>query len=184
MESTAWDPGPPPRPSTETCLPVRDSPLLKTTRAPLPSLRRVPRRALFPQREQPAAASPGILTQVRWFVRRSGTGQQAVQLLPLQGAVQGLLFAEGGEGPLGRRLRLRRLEHLGVWNRVHARDVQVAAVVGGLASIRRDERRHPAPVRVAQGFAFLGAVGEEVHAWGRRKRDCRGSALKDCGQRP
>lgn len=127
------------------------------------SLRRTTCWTLFPQREQLDTAFYRILTQIRWFVRRSCTRQQSVQLLPLQGAVQGLLFAEGGEGPLCRGLRLWSFKHLGVWNGVHARDVQIAAIIGSLAPIRGDKRRHPAPIRVAQGFTLLGAVGEEIH---------------------
>lgn len=104
-----------------------------------------------------------ILTQIWWFVRRSCIRQQSVQLLPLQGAMQGLLFAESGEGALCPRLDFWRFKDLGVWNRVHAGDMQVAAVICSLASIRRDKRRHPASVRVAQCFTFLGAVGEKIH---------------------
>lgn len=91
--------------------------------------------------------------------------------------MQGLLFAESGEGTLCPRLDFRRFEDLGVWNRVHAGDVQVATVICSLASIRRDERRHPASVRVAQRFTFLGAVGEEIHTW--KKRNHRKEKGKD-----
>lgn len=61
---------------------------------------------------------------------------------------------------------------------VHAGHMQVAAVVGPLAPVGGHERRHPAAVRVAQGLALLGAVGEQVSAWrcirGRQKGRRRG----------
>lgn len=118
---------------------------------------------LFPEREYFATAFYGILTQIWWFVRRSCIRQQSIQLFPLQGAVKGLLFAEGGEGPLRPRLGFWSFKHLSVWNRVHARNMQIATIISSLASIRRDKWRHPAPIWVAQGFTFLSAVGEEIH---------------------
>lgn len=187
IQSIALDCCQQPCPSPETCLPVRESvfpqwsaacvqqPLfstfLKALWTPLRLLRSRTCGTFFPHREQLETAFYGILTQIGRFVRRSRARQQSVQLLPLQRAVEGLLFAEGGEGPLCRRRRLRSLKHLGVWHRVHARDVQVAAIIGSLAPIRRDERRHPAPIRVAQGFTFLGAVGEQIHTWERGEKE-------------
>lgn len=124
---------------------------------------------LFPKREYFDTAFYVILTQIWWFVRRSCIRQQSIQLLPLQGAVKGLLFAEGGEGPLRPRLGFWSFKHLGVWNRVHARNMQIATIISSLTSIRRDKRRHPAPIWVAQGFTFLSTVGEEIHTFGQKK---------------
>lgn len=202
IKSIALDCCQQPCPSTETCLPVHYSfsprksaaclqesllSLFLKTIWTLFSLRRTTWWTLFPPRERLDTAFYRILTQIWWFVRRSCSRQQSLQLLPLQSAVKGLLFAKGGEGPLCRGLRLWSFKHLGVWNRVHARDMQIAAVIGSLASIRRDKRRHPAPIRVAQGFTFLGAVGEEIHTCEREKETADvgftsvalGIALKD-----
>lgn len=129
---------------------------------------------LFPQRERWRAAVWAVLTQIWWFVRRSCIRQQSIELLPLQTVVQGLLLAEGGEGPFCPGLGFWCFKHLSVWNGVHARYVQIAAVIRSLASIGRDKGRHPAPIRVAQGFTFLCAVGEEIHACKHeRKRNYR-----------
>ena len=118
---------------------------------------------LFPEREDFDTAFYVILTQIWWFVRRSCIRQQSIQLLPLQGAVKGLLFAEGGEGPLRPGLGFWSFKHFSVWNRVHARNMQIATIISSLASIRRDKGGHPAPIWVAKCFTFLGAVGEEIH---------------------
>lgn len=48
---------------------------------------------------------------------------------------------------------------------VHAGDVQVAAVVRSLAPVGWHKGRHPAAIGVAQGLAFLRAVGEKVGAY-------------------
>ena len=132
-------------------------------------LRRMTCWTWSPQGEHFDTAWYVILTQIWWFVRRSCIRQQSIQLLPLQRAVKGLLFAKGGEGPLCPRLGFWSFKHLGVWNGVHAGNMQIAAIISSLASIRRDERRHPAPVWVAQGFTFLGAVGEEIHTCERER---------------
>lgn len=124
---------------------------------------------LFPQREYFDKAFYVILTQIWWFVRRSCIRQQSIQLLPLQSAVKGLLFAKGGERPLRPRLGFWSFKHLGVWNRVHARNMQIAAIISSLTSIGGDKRRHPAPIWVAQRFAFLSAVGEEIHTCKQKK---------------
>lgn len=124
---------------------------------------------LLPQREYFDKAFYVILTQIGWFVRRSCIRQQSIQLLPLQSAVKGLLFAKGGERPLCPRLGFWSFKHLGVWNRVHTRNVQIAAIISSLASVGGDKRRHPAPIRVAQRFAFLSAVGEEIHTCKQKK---------------
>lgn len=88
--------------------------------------------------------------------------------------MKGLLFAEGGEGPFCPGLGFWCFKHLRVWNGVHARYVQIAAVIRSLASIGRDKGRHPAPIGVAQRFTFLRAVGEEIHACQHeRERNCR-----------
>lgn len=105
-----------------------------------------------------------VLTQIWWFVRRSCIRQQSIELLPFQTVVKGLLFAKGGEGPFCPGLGFWCFKHFSVWNRVHARYVQIAAVIRSLASIGWDERRHPAPIWVAQCFTFLCAIGEEIHA--------------------
>ena len=118
---------------------------------------------LFPEREDFDTTFYVILTQIWWFVRRSCIRQQSIQFLPLQGAVKGLLFAEGGEGPLRPGLGFWSFKHFSVWNRVHARNMQIATVISSLAPIRRDKGRHPASIWVAKRFTFLGAVGEEIH---------------------
>lgn len=120
---------------------------------------------LFPQRKHCLAAFWTVLTQIWWFVRRSCIRQQSIQFLPLQSAVKGLLFAKGGEGPLCPRLGFWCFKHFSVWNRVHTRNVKIAAVIRSLASIRRDKRGHPAPIRVAQCFTFFRAIREEIHAY-------------------
>lgn len=48
---------------------------------------------------------------------------------------------------------------------IHARDMQIAAVVRPLAPVGRHKGGHPAAVRVAQGLAFLCAVRKQVSAW-------------------
>lgn len=129
---------------------------------------------LFPQREHFHTALWIVLTQIWWFVRRSCIRQQSIQLLPLQSVVKGLLFAEGGEGPFCPRLGFWCFKHFSVWNGVHARYMQIAAVICSLASIRWDKGRHPAPIWVAQCFTFLCAIGEEIHACKHeRKRNYR-----------
>lgn len=105
-----------------------------------------------------------VLTQIWWFVRRSCIRQQSIQLLPFQSVVKGLLFAEGGEGPFCTRLGFWCFKHFSVWNGVHARYMQIAAVICSLASIGWNKGRHPAPIWVAQCFTFLCAIGEEIHA--------------------
>lgn len=55
--------------------------------------------------------------------------------------------------------------------------MQVAAVVGGLPSLRGDEAGHPAAVRVAQGLALLGAVGKQVGTC--EGQDAKGG-FRDC----
>lgn len=125
--------------------------------------RTTPLWTLFPQREHFHTAFSVILTQIWWFVRRSCISQQSIQLLPLQRAMQGLLFSKGWEGPLCSGLSFWSFKHLSVWNRVHAGNMKIAAIISSLASIRGDKRRHPAPIWVAQCFTFLGAVGEEIH---------------------
>ena len=70
------------------------------------------------------------------------------------------LFAKGGEWLIGRLLWA--FKYLCVGDRVHARHVEVAAVVRTLAPVGRHEARHPAAIWVAQGLALLRAVREQI----------------------
>lgn len=132
-----------------------------------------------------------ILTEISGVKSRSGSRQKCLQLFPLYGALllaeaevmmvfevvvvvlvvlvevtERRLFAKGGERLISRLLSA--FKYLCVRDRVHAGHVEVAAVVRALTPVGGHEARHPAAVRVAQGFTLLRAVREKVGTCGGR----------------